>query len=296
MANTNGWISLHRKIQDHWIWKDSDKFKWWVDILLTVNTTDAKVNIGFKVFECKRGQSLLSLSSWAQRWKVGKDTARNFLKLLESQGMITHVNLTKTTLLTVCNYDSYQQGLHVNQTHYTRKPNASQTHSDPNNNNNKDNNEEQVKKEKKEKVDITRLLFATGGEVDLFSPLKEIYLNFYKTKCGDGEYYFQAVDGAKLKSILKKLFFKMKEKSSGQKESFTGHEVSEAMLFLLTKGYDTADDWTKANFTLTTIDTKFNTIFTAIKNEGTTATKRNGHATTDDVLAVVSNMFSGQRN
>jgi hypothetical protein len=116
MSNREGWISIHRAIQDNWIWKDGNKLKWWLDILLTVNTNTAKVNIGNEIYDCKRGESLLSIQSWANRWGVSKDTARNFLNLLEKDNMITRVNLGKTTRLTVCKYDSYQQPLHVKPT------------------------------------------------------------------------------------------------------------------------------------------------------------------------------------
>ena len=67
-----GWISLHRQIQSHWIWKDAEKFKWWIDILLTVNNSPAKVNIGFEIFECKRGQSIMSIQNWEPAGKYQK--------------------------------------------------------------------------------------------------------------------------------------------------------------------------------------------------------------------------------
>lgn len=120
MANNNGWIKIHRQIQDHWIWQDANKLKWWLDMLLTVNNSDGKVNFGYDVLECKRGESLLSISSWAERWRVSKDTARNFLTLLEKEKMISRVSLGKTTRITICKYDDYQMPLHVNQTHSVR--------------------------------------------------------------------------------------------------------------------------------------------------------------------------------
>lgn len=108
----DGWIKLHRSIKDHWIWSDPVKLKWWLDILLTVNHAATKVNIGFQLYECGRGQSIQSIGSWASQWGTTKDTARNFLTLLEKDGMILHEGLGKTTRLTVCNYESYQDDLH----------------------------------------------------------------------------------------------------------------------------------------------------------------------------------------
>lgn len=95
--------------------------------MLNVNFVDSTVNIGFNLYECKRGQSIRSLQTWADRWGASKDTARNFLKLLEKDGMILHENIGKSTRITVCNYDSYQDDLHDKQTHRKRKANAWQT-------------------------------------------------------------------------------------------------------------------------------------------------------------------------
>lgn len=120
----DGWIKIHRSIQQNWIWKDPIKFSWWMDILLNVNYSDSKVNIGLELYDCKRGQSIMSLQNWAERWKVSKDTARNFLKLLEKDGMILHEGLGKTTRITVCKYDDYQCDLHESKPKSTRKTNA----------------------------------------------------------------------------------------------------------------------------------------------------------------------------
>lgn len=131
---------LHRKLTEHWIWRDAEKLKWWIDVLLTVNHNDSTVNLGMQLYECKRGQSIMSLSNWAKRWGVSKDRARNFFTLLEKDGMISHENIGKSTRITVCNYESYQAPLHDGSpsTHFQLTSNSPQTH--PNNKNNKNNN------------------------------------------------------------------------------------------------------------------------------------------------------------
>jgi len=136
-----GWISIYRDIREHWIWQDPVKFKWWMDILLSVNHTSSKVNIGMQLFECQRGQSIMSLQSWADRWSITKDSTRNFFVLLERDGMIKTENLKKTTRITVCNYETYQTDLHAGQTPAKRQPNASQTLDYPNKKDNNENNE-----------------------------------------------------------------------------------------------------------------------------------------------------------
>jgi len=136
-----GWIMIHRKIKDHWVWKDPVKFQWWIDILLSVNHDDAKVNIGMNLYDCKRGQSIMSLQNWAQRWRVSKTKVRAFLKLLEKDNMLLIESLTKTTRITVCNYDSYQQVSNATKTQKKRNENATKTLPYPNNNDKNDNNE-----------------------------------------------------------------------------------------------------------------------------------------------------------
>lgn len=112
----NGWIKLSRGINSHWIWSDPVKFQWWIDILLTVNFTDTKVVIGYKVFDCKRGESLMSLLSWAKRWNVGKSVVNNFFAMLKRDKMIETKSETVTIRLKVCNYDSYQVTQNANKT------------------------------------------------------------------------------------------------------------------------------------------------------------------------------------
>jgi hypothetical protein len=145
MDRSLGWIKVHREIRAHWIWDDPVKLKWWLDILLEVNHSGKKVSIGYKVFDCERGQCVISLKNWGKRWKVSKSVVKNFFRMLESDGMIRNANETVTTRLTVCNYDSYQQNENANDTHSIRIENASRTQQSTTKN---------VKKEKKEKKEV----------------------------------------------------------------------------------------------------------------------------------------------
>ena len=105
----SGWIKLERNIRDNWIWQDPIKLKWWIDILMTVNLSEKKVSIGYKLFTCKRGECLMSLQNWGKRWNVSKTVVNNFFRMLENDNMIKTVNETVTTRLIVCNYDSCQE-------------------------------------------------------------------------------------------------------------------------------------------------------------------------------------------
>lgn len=108
----SGWIKLHRSITDHWIYRDPKKFCWWIDMLFEVNYSDSKTSIGNSIYEVKRGQSALSIRSWANRFKSGTKAVINFFDLLEKDGMIQKKVIGKgkqsTTIVTIVNYDKYQ--------------------------------------------------------------------------------------------------------------------------------------------------------------------------------------------
>lgn len=102
-----GWVCLYRGIKYHWLWQDPEKLKWWLDILISANHSPQKVVIGNSVITCNRGQCIKSLGTWAQEWRVDIGRVRRFLKLLSSDSMIVTENVSKTTRITICNYDSY---------------------------------------------------------------------------------------------------------------------------------------------------------------------------------------------
>jgi hypothetical protein len=116
-----GWISIHRKIKNHWIWKSPRRFQWWIDILISVNHEDKKVIINGTLIDCKRGQTVKSLDTWAKEWRVSKGAVRDFFKLLHGDSMIFSENLKISTRITVCNYDSYQGELHGEETQRKRE-------------------------------------------------------------------------------------------------------------------------------------------------------------------------------
>ena len=147
MKQSKGWISLHRSIEDHWLYPKNRKFtkyEAWIDILLETNHSDQKVLIKGTLITCKRGESIRSMKEWAKRWNWSKSNVKRFFDLLESDSMIEYKNVQITTHLTVCNYDSYQDSRNATETQVERKRNASGTQVDTNNNVNNSNNDNNV--------------------------------------------------------------------------------------------------------------------------------------------------------
>lgn len=122
--NENGYILLHRKIQDNFIFKEKRKFsklEAWIDILLNVSYDTSSVFIKNKQINLLRGELCLSFELWGNRWGWSKSKVRSFLKLLESENMITLTNEVVTTRLKVINYETYQKGLKRNNNVITEK-------------------------------------------------------------------------------------------------------------------------------------------------------------------------------
>jgi len=109
---TEGFITLSRGIREHWIYQKPEYYRAWSDILFSVNFKDNKSIIEGEIVVCKRGQSTLSIDSWAVVFGKGwtRQKVRTFFKLLSSDEMINTKGLRKTTILTVCNYNTYQLG------------------------------------------------------------------------------------------------------------------------------------------------------------------------------------------
>ena len=119
--------------------------KAWLGILLPVNHKDKKVLVCGELIECKRGQSILSLSGWSKCFGKGwtMQRVRTFFELLKNDSMINTEGLRKTTRLTVCNYDSYQFEQQTKNKHKTSKEQGDNNEITTNKN---DKNEENDKK------------------------------------------------------------------------------------------------------------------------------------------------------
>lgn len=106
-----GFIKLHRKLQDCWIWeidKPFDERSAWIDLLLSANHTDVKIPFNGELVLVERGQFITSVRKLSEKWKWNKDKVLKFLRLLESDKMIKRDSDKFRTLITIENYDIYQ--------------------------------------------------------------------------------------------------------------------------------------------------------------------------------------------
>ena len=148
---SEGFILLHRKITENQLWPKNRAFtktEAWIDLLLMArhNHEPIEIMLGNELILCGRGQIIKSVNTYQKRWNWGAQRVKSFFNILLKLKQIEKKTTTKTTIITICNYDSYQG---KQQTDNKRKTNRKQTKSKPITINNNDNKEEQLNNDKK---------------------------------------------------------------------------------------------------------------------------------------------------
>lgn len=119
MAQKEGWIKTYRKIQDCWIWqidKPFDERSAWIDLLLSANHKQVKIQFNGELILVERGQFITSVRKLSDKWKWNKDKTLKFLRLLESDKMIKRDSDKYRTLITIENYEVYQDKVDTERT------------------------------------------------------------------------------------------------------------------------------------------------------------------------------------
>lgn len=171
----SGWISLHRQIQEHWLWKEKrelSKFEAWTDILLNANHSEARVVIKNTVYNIGRGESVMSLKNWADRWNWSRSRVKRFLSLLEKDEMIRMKSDTNTTHLTICKYDAYQVKRNDDETKVNIRRTSDEHQTNINNKNNNNNNENKNKIEASQIKNLKEKILSEVEQKNIISKAK----------------------------------------------------------------------------------------------------------------------------
>lgn len=104
----SGWILLSRNIKGHWIWKDPERLKWWIDLILMANFEPTTERIAGMMIICERGQFATTQSGLSKIWNADYQVVYRFLKKLERDGMVKVETNRHWTRITICKYDQYQ--------------------------------------------------------------------------------------------------------------------------------------------------------------------------------------------
>ena len=109
-----GFIKLHRKIRDSWIFRDKKEwFHAWIWMILEAEWKDQWLTISGRGIFVKRGQLAAPIRYLVRGFNGPKDDywtiskVQYFMKRLQKEGMIKTEICTNITLVTICNYDTY---------------------------------------------------------------------------------------------------------------------------------------------------------------------------------------------
>lgn len=136
----DGWISLHRILLEKslWIAEPFTRGQAWVDLLMLANYKDGFIIVAGERIDIKRGQCGWSLDRLSKRWKWSRGKAERFLVMLEKDGRIERKTNTRTTIISICNYNDFQVG------DKTDSKTDSKTDGHQTDTNNKDNNNNNI--------------------------------------------------------------------------------------------------------------------------------------------------------
>jgi len=106
-----GWIKIHRKIQNNWLWQEHrkfSKFEAWVSLLLKANHKENKILVGNEIITIQAGSFMTSEVNLSKEWGWSRNTVRKFLSLLKNEKMLTQICTTKYTIISIENWALYQ--------------------------------------------------------------------------------------------------------------------------------------------------------------------------------------------
>lgn len=159
----SGWIKLHRRILDHWLYEEErefSKFEAFIDLLLRANYEERKFLLSNELISVKRGQHITSVRKLANRWRWSTTKVNSFISMLEKEKMLEKESDTQKTRITLLNYEVYQGGIDVEAKKEETKNNAKETRKNTNKKVKEElkSKEDKENKENKEAMQLTNFL------------------------------------------------------------------------------------------------------------------------------------------
>jgi hypothetical protein len=103
-----GWIKLHRKVLGSGLLRNRELAVFWIWCLLKASHSNVKTVVGFTDVDLQRGQFIFGRRMATKELGLTDQTVRTCVKNLVANRNITIKSTSKFSILTVVNYDSYQ--------------------------------------------------------------------------------------------------------------------------------------------------------------------------------------------
>ena len=210
-----GFIKLSRKFFENALWKEHRQYsrsEAWLDLIQMAGFEDSKYILNNRAIEVQRGEIVASRRFLENRWLWGSTKVTNFLDYLKKEGMINQRQTNGQTIITLCNYDTYNTRQTSDDVENKPATNQRQTRGKPPTNQNKEYKESKEGKESKEYIPP----ISPEGEIEI--PFDESF----ETSCKP--------QGEKEKSSAKKEkepnysfdeFWELYDKKTGERKKLT---------------------------------------------------------------------------
>ncbi len=150
-----GWISLHRKLQEHEIYTDPYMLKLWIHCLLKASHKERNQLVGNQAVNLEVGQFITGRKALANEFNKGakdvhiisESTLWRWLLLFEQLQMLNIKKTTKYSVVTVvnwCEYQGFEQQMNSKWTADEQQMNISRTTDEQQVNNKRTANEQQM--------------------------------------------------------------------------------------------------------------------------------------------------------
>jgi CRISPR/Cas system CSM-associated protein Csm4 (group 5 of RAMP superfamily) len=152
-SEQQGWIKVHRKFLN-WEWYTTPNMvHLFMYLLLSANHEKGK----WKGIEVERGQLVTGLLSIKKNTGISIQSTRTCIERLKSTGEITIKSTNKYSVITICNYESYQGIDLLTNKQINNQPNKQLTNNQQTTNNKQEykNNKNEENKEKEEEKEIS---------------------------------------------------------------------------------------------------------------------------------------------
>lgn len=105
----NGYIKVLRAIREHWIWHYPKRLRAWLYLLMEAAWEPKTIPWGKEeTLTLQRGQLASTIRVLAGQFEYAPETTIKFLNMLENHGMIKRDSSSKMTVITIVNWDKYQ--------------------------------------------------------------------------------------------------------------------------------------------------------------------------------------------
>ncbi len=171
MIDQRGFVIIWRKITETSFFKDSYAYHLASYILISANHKDKIITFNGSPLEIKRGQLIAGRYSLSHATGIKPSTIRNKLALLKNIGFLDIKSNNKFSIITVCNYSSYQE---LDDIKDSKKDNHRTTRGQPKDTNNNDNNDNNDNKNTATQEDFLKELGKTYPHININQEMSKI--------------------------------------------------------------------------------------------------------------------------